>query len=80
VSRAGSRSVVRTHTSHASERACRYRIQTREHLFKVCPEWKAQQKILWAEVLKETGVAEDPRPPRRREIPLCHRCGKAGAG
>ena len=23
-------------------------------LFKVCPEWKMQQKILWAEVLKET--------------------------
>jgi len=21
----------------------------------VCPEWKAQQKILWAEVRKETG-------------------------
>jgi len=34
---------------------CLYRIQTREHLFKVCPEWKAQQKILWAEVRKETG-------------------------
>jgi len=29
--------------------------QTREHLFKVCPEWKARQKILWAEVRKETG-------------------------
>jgi len=26
----------------------------RDHLFKVCPEWKMQQKILWAEVLKET--------------------------
>ena len=23
--------------------------------FKGCPEWKAQQKILWAEVWKETG-------------------------
>jgi len=34
---------------------CRYQNQTREHLFKVCPEWKAQQKILWAEVWKETG-------------------------
>jgi len=28
--------------------------QTRDHLFTVCPEWRAQQKILWAEVLKET--------------------------
>jgi len=34
---------------------CRCRIQTREHLFKLCPERKAQKKILWAEVLKETG-------------------------
>ena len=32
---------------------CGYRIQTREHLFKERPEWKAQQKILWAEVRKE---------------------------
>ena len=30
-------------------------MQTREHLFKECPEWKTQQKILWAEVKKETG-------------------------
>jgi len=28
---------------------CRYRTQTRDHLFKECPEWKPQQKILWAE-------------------------------
>ena len=34
---------------------CRYRTQTRDHLFKECPEWKPQQKILWAEVKKETG-------------------------
>jgi len=33
---------------------CRCPSQTRDHLFKVCPEWKMQQKILWAEVLKET--------------------------
>jgi len=25
----------------------------------VCPEWKAQQKILWAEVRKETGRWKD---------------------
>ena len=36
-------------------RWCRYPTQTREHLFKVCPEWKAQQQVLWAEVKKETG-------------------------
>ena len=34
---------------------CRYPSQTRERLFKVCPEWMAQQKILWAEVRNETG-------------------------
>jgi len=33
---------------------CRYRTRTRVHLFKECPEWKPQQKILWAEVKKET--------------------------
>jgi hypothetical protein len=30
-------------------------VQTREHLFKNCPRWKPQQKILWAEVRRETG-------------------------
>jgi len=34
---------------------CHCPSQTREHLFKVCPEWKMQQKILWAKVQKETG-------------------------
>jgi hypothetical protein len=38
---------------------CRYRNQTRKHLFKVCPEWKAQQKMLGAEVQKETGRWQD---------------------
>jgi len=33
-------------------------LQTRDHLLKVCPEWKLQQKVLWAEVQKETGVEE----------------------
>ena len=26
----------------------------RHHFFKMCPEWKAQQKILWAEVQEES--------------------------
>jgi hypothetical protein len=34
---------------------CPYRTQTREYCFKVCPAWKEQQGILWAEVRKETG-------------------------
>jgi len=38
---------------------CRYRTQTRDHLFKEYPEWKPQQKILWAEVKKETGRWKD---------------------
>ena len=38
---------------------CRYQTQTRDHLFKECPEWKPQQKILWAEVKKETGRWKD---------------------
>ena len=38
---------------------CRYRTQTRDHLFKECPEWKSQQKILWAKVKKETGGWKD---------------------
>jgi len=38
---------------------CRYRTQTRDHLFKECPEWKLQQRILWAEVKKETGRGKD---------------------
>jgi len=34
---------------------CRCPPQTRDHLFRVSPEWKMQQKALWAEVQKETG-------------------------
>jgi len=38
---------------------CRYRTQTRDHLLKECPEWKTQQKILWAEVRKAMGRWKD---------------------
>jgi hypothetical protein len=34
---------------------CASEIQSRDHLFKECVEWKEQQKTLWAEVRKETG-------------------------
>jgi len=34
---------------------CRYECQTRDHLFKSCPEWRLQQKALWDTVKKETG-------------------------
>jgi hypothetical protein len=46
--------------------------QTRDHLFKACSEWKAQQKILWAEVRGRKGEGEelvqDPGPLCRREV------------
>ena len=35
-------------------RWCQWPSQTRDPLFMVCPEWKVQQKILRAEVQKET--------------------------
>jgi hypothetical protein len=38
---------------------CPYRVQTWEHVFKNCPEWKPQQKVLWAEVREETGRGRD---------------------
>jgi len=44
---------------------CQYSIQTREHLFKNCPQWKCQQKTLWTTVLKETKKL--PGPTRRRD-------------
>jgi hypothetical protein len=38
---------------------CPCKVQTREHLFRNCPRWKAQQKIVWAEVWKEAGRGKD---------------------
>ena len=38
---------------------CRYKTQTRDHLFKHRKERKPQQKILWAEVRRETGRGKD---------------------
>jgi hypothetical protein len=54
---------------------CRYTTRTREHLFKVCPEWKAQQKILWAEVKKETGRRKDRW--KIRDLLAEERCSRA---
>jgi len=54
---------------------CRYPNQTRKHLFKVCPEWKAQQKILLAEVRKETGRGKDLW--KIRNLLADERCGRA---
>jgi len=54
---------------------CRYPHQTREHLFKEYREWKAQQKILWAEVRKETGRWKSRW--RIRDLLADGRCGQA---
>jgi len=54
---------------------CRYPHQTREHLFKECPEWKTQQKILWAEVWKETGRWKSQW--KIRDLLADERCGQA---
>jgi len=54
---------------------CRYPNQTRENLFKVSPEWKAQQKILWEEVWKETRRWKDRW--KIRDLLVDERCGRA---
>jgi len=36
-----------------------YKSQTREHLFKICPQWKSQQKALLAVAREETGRGKD---------------------
>jgi len=54
---------------------CRYRTQTRDHLFKECHNWKPQQKILWAEVKKETGKWKDRW--KVRDLLADGRCSRA---
>jgi hypothetical protein len=54
---------------------CRYKTQTREHVFKNCPEWKEQQKGLWAEVWKETGRGKSRF--KIRDLLVDGRCSQA---
>jgi len=54
---------------------CQYLTQTREYLLKGCREWNAQQKILWAEVRKETGRWEERW--KIRDILVDERCSRA---
>jgi len=54
---------------------CQCPSQTRDHLFKVCPQWKMQQKILWAEVQKETGRWKSQW--KIRDLLADERCGQA---
>ena len=50
-------------------------MQTRDHLFKVCPEWKLQQKVLWTDVQKERGRWKSWW--KIRDLLADKRCGKA---
>jgi hypothetical protein len=54
---------------------CPYRYQTREHLFKHCPQGKRQHKILWVAVRKETGKGKDRF--KIRDLFADSRCGQA---
>ena len=47
---------------------CNFKIQTREHLFKNCPQWKSQQKALWAVVRAGAKTVQDLGALRRREM------------
>jgi len=57
---------------------CQCPAQTRDHLFKVCPKWKLQQKILWAEVQKET--EEGKSRWKIWDLLADGRCGRAVLG
>jgi hypothetical protein len=54
---------------------CASETQTRDHLFKECAEWREQQRILWAEVRKETGRWKSRW--RVRDLLADERCNKA---
>ena len=54
---------------------CNYKTQTREHLFKNCPQWKSKQKALWAAVREETGWGKDRF--KISELFADERCSKA---
>jgi len=60
---------------------CQHSIQSREHLFKNCPQWKSQQKTLWATVLDETKKLPGPTKGRDRtniaELLADERCSQA---
>jgi len=54
---------------------CQCPSQTRDHLYKECPKWKGEQKILWAEVRKETGRWKSQW--RIRDLFANRRCSQA---
>jgi hypothetical protein len=50
-------------------------VQTRDHLFKECAEWRGQQRTLWAEVRKETGKGKNRW--KVRDLLADERCRRA---
>jgi len=54
---------------------CQCPSQMTDHLFKVCPEWNLQQKILWAEIPKDTKRWESRWTVR--DLLADERCGQA---
>jgi len=60
---------------------CQYSIQSREHLFKTCPQWRSQQKTLWMTVLEVARKIPGPTRGRDRtniaELLADERCSQA---
>jgi len=60
---------------------CQYHTQTRDHLFKHCPEWKNQQRTLWKTVSTETRKLPGPTRERHKtstaELLAHRRCSQA---
>jgi len=60
---------------------CQYKTQTREHLFKNYPQWKSQQKTLWATILEEArkcpGLVHTRDRTKIAELFADERCSKA---
>jgi hypothetical protein len=54
---------------------CASEMQTRDHLFKECVEWRGQQRTLWAEVRKETGKGKNRW--KVRDLLADERCSRA---
>jgi hypothetical protein len=57
---------------------CASGTQTRDHLFEECIEWWEQQRILWAEVRKETGRWKSRW--KVRDLLADERCSRAELG
>jgi hypothetical protein len=50
-------------------------VQTYDHHFKECAEWRGQQRILWAEVRKKTGKGKNRC--KVRDLLADERCSRA---